>query len=131
MCEIFLFFSFCHLRAFCRERKFAAKKLFAEIVSVEALKKQQKTENNIEVLEHVTKHIYENPNKYKIKLIRLPSYIDRQDIRFTIDDIVDFNNCKKLYKDYHKLTMEEIVKIIDTKKEIKNTMLSNIKKYSK
>jgi len=85
---------------------------------------------DINILEHVTKYIYENPQKFKIYFKKTPNFLNKK-LRFTIDDQDDFDNLKKLYVFYQKNDIEKTVKYIDEKEEIMNKMLTNIKKYTK
>ena len=105
---------------------------FTEIVSVKSLAKQKEEVSDINILEHVTKHVYSNPNEYKNLFLQIPEDIDRRDIRLTIDDIVDFEICQEILK---KIKADEsainIIKYVDSNKFLKNKMIINIKKYSK
>lgn len=107
--------------------------LFGEVIKIKSLHKANVTCDNNMHREHVTNHFYENSNKYKIVKIPIPSYLRRTDLRFTIDNEMDFTNMSKLYvtktnKDYNlqqMITME----LEDT--DVYNDMQLNIKKYSK
>ncbi len=110
--------------------------LWGEIVSLEALKKVKGfTEKQI-YHEHVTNFIYENINKFKVKLIDAPEIVfNRNDIRLTVDTKEDFDVSKEIYAklaDSNKtLELNNIIKIIDKNPKYLETMKSQIKLNSK
>lgn len=106
--------------------------LFIEIVSLSSLKIEEKNEKKINILEHVTKYVYEHPKKFKIYLEKFPDFLkEKYFLRFTIDDKNDFDNLKSIYPYYKISSLYETVKYIENNLEVKNKMLSNINKYSK
>jgi spore coat polysaccharide biosynthesis protein SpsF len=114
--------------------------LFAEVVSRKALvKAHDQTENHPKCdfyREHVTNYVYENPKKFKVKLLEAPEIIkDRNDLRFTIDTPEDFVNMQRLYqiieRDGGDFSLESLVKTTDKHPEIKKVMGESIKKFSK
>lgn len=108
--------------------------LFAEIVSVSALKKVQQQTDQKFYKEHVTNFIYANPNIFKINLLEMPDYLkDRGDLRFTLDDAEDFTHLKELYQYYinHKADIKSMINHIDSDEHTLESMISNIKKYEK
>ncbi|TXK74496.1 cytidylyltransferase domain-containing protein [Mesonia sp. HuA40] len=106
---------------------------FGEIVKVKALKTTaQKTSKSI-YLEHVTNYIYENKN-FKLNLAVIPNYIsDKEYLRLTVDDDVDFKNLKTLYREYenYNFDLKKLICYINSKDNIIRDMRNNIKKYSK
>lgn len=109
--------------------------LFAEVVSVRALILANKLQNNPIYQEHVTNFIYENSDLFNVKLFPcFEEVIGRKDIRFTVDDIDDFENLSFLYNQTEYRVNEDLkklVKHIDQNIEIRNKMVKNIKKYIK
>jgi spore coat polysaccharide biosynthesis protein SpsF len=108
--------------------------VFVEIVSLNSLKIQEENEHKISIIEHVTKYIYENPKKFNINLKEFPAYLKNKNfLRFTIDDKIDFDNLKSLYIYYLNSCLSETVKYLSSKEgeNKKNKMMINIKKYSK
>jgi spore coat polysaccharide biosynthesis protein SpsF (cytidylyltransferase family) len=73
--------------------------LFAEMVSLHALRKVANITLDPLYCEHVTNYIYSHPSSFKINFIPVPdilnSYIDK--LRLTIDTKEDFENLQKLY----------------------------------
>lgn len=106
--------------------------LFGEIVSLSSLKIEQKRETDINIIEHVTKYIYENPEDFRIYLKEFPAVLRNKDfLRFTIDDAIDFDNLQNLYRYYVNEGIEKTIQYIEENEEIKDKMLSNILKYTK
>lgn len=106
--------------------------LFAEVVSMDALKKISDFTSDAFYLEHVTNFIYSNPKDFKVNLIQLPTFLqDKRDIRLTIDTQRDFDAMKLLYNQvypYHqniKRILEEIENSIDLKETMKKEILAN------
>lgn len=108
--------------------------LFAEIVSTKALKKIKKLTEEKLFTEHVTNYIYTNPEIFNIHLENASQKVYcRKDLRFTVDDIHDFNNLREVYKEFrnNNFTLDEIIDYVDKNEDIKMKMEKNIKKYSK
>ena len=72
---------------------------FTELVSLSALKKVYKSANN-SCIEHVTNCIYQNPDRYNIRL--LPIVLPLDNIRCTLDTKSDFEILKTIYFDWYK-----------------------------
>ena len=108
--------------------------LFAEIISTRALIISNKMQNEPIYQEHVTNYIYDNPELFNIKYLQIPKCLyGRNDIRFTLDDDIDFNNLTKLYKNTFgfKDSIERLIEYIDINTTYKDFMINNIKKYTK
>lgn len=108
--------------------------LFAELVTLKALKKSSSMIESDFYREHVTNFVYENPDKFDVLLLDLPEAVkNREDIRLTIDDQYDFVNLQQLYQKVNgkRLSLQQFVRLIDKDEELLNSMLLNIKKYSK
>lgn len=108
--------------------------LFAEIVSVRALLKASKLQNESIYKEHVTNFIYANPQIFNIKLVDSPSEVYlREDIRLTLDDKEDFDNLASLYLETkaNQNDISFLIDFIDSNEKYKVKMINNIQKYSK
>lgn len=106
---------------------------FAEVVTVNALKKVYKATTDKLFLEHVTNYIYSN-NEFDCRLKSLPSFLSkRNDLRFTIDDEEDFKLLQLIYQYYKKVgyNLKETIFFVEKNDKILNTMIKNINKYSK
>lgn len=108
--------------------------LFAEVVSLKALKDADVRQNELIYQEHVTNFIYSNPEYFNIILLKSPKQVySRDDIRLTLDDEDDFENLASLYKftKNEKDNLDYLIGFIDLHKDYKIKMINNIKKYSK
>lgn len=108
--------------------------LFAEMITVDALKRVQQYTDEKLYQEHVTNYIYSNPSKFKLDLLDMPDYlIGRDDLRFTIDDPKDFTNLGKVYSYYrdNKSDIQAMIDYLDKDSHALKLMNSNIKKYEK
>lgn len=73
--------------------------VFAEFVSLSALKKTVSLTKEKIYLEHVTNYIYQNPDLFKINKINPPDLCKgNNDIRLTVDTSEDFKLAQTLYK---------------------------------
>jgi spore coat polysaccharide biosynthesis protein SpsF len=59
--------------------------VYAEVISVSALKKADEMTDDVKLRAHVTVPIYKNPDQFMIEYVDLPSYWQREDIRLTMD----------------------------------------------
>lgn len=108
--------------------------LFAEVVSLKALKNVETKTSEVVFTEHVTNFIYANPDQFKINLVQLPHSIQtRTDIRLTIDTENDFNTLKWLFNQVYP-NLEDIELLfskIDIEPEIKMNMQQEIARNGK
>ncbi len=109
--------------------------LFAELTTLEALRKVAATTDDPLFLEHVTIYLYTHPQDFSIRLLPLPCELEeRFDLRFTLDTAEDFALLKDIYEAYANLpekTPGNLVELVSSKHEWKETMLGNIKKNAK
>lgn len=108
--------------------------LFAEMTTLQTLKKVFKLTTDNIYLEHVTNYIYSNPNTFKVKFLALDNLLKvRKDIRLTVDTIEDFKLTQKLYKELIKedITINNLIKLIDSNTNYKEIMLIEIKNNTK
>ncbi len=108
--------------------------LFAEVVSLRALKKVKEKTDNPFYFEHVTNYIYGNPHDFTVDFIDLPvSLHGRHDIRLTVDTINDFNLVQELYNDIleNGISIETLISKIDSDVRYKSIMLMEIEKQKK
>ena len=110
--------------------------LFAEIVSLEALRKVARTTDVSIFHEHVTNFIYEHDNMFRVAFLDAPPAVyDRHDIRLTVDDLDDFTMLSGLYEETLSFSddLEQLIAYIDNCQtfDYRSMMIENIKKYSK
>lgn len=106
---------------------------FAEIVSVQALKKVHSLTHNPLYLEHVTNYIYEH-EMFKCNLKFVTSFLEnREDLRFTIDDGDDLILMQQLFAYYIQANhnLEQTISFLDQNSALLTQMKININKYSK
>lgn len=105
---------------------------FAEIVTIESLKKVEKLTNEKKYREHVTNYIYEHQNLFNVKFIDAPEDLFyRNDIRLTIDTYEDFQIIKEIYPKICVNDYTSIINYLDENIVIKNRMFKEINKNRK
>lgn len=109
--------------------------LFGELITTSSLKKISNYTSDIFYKEHVTNFIYGNTDLFKVHFLDAPNFVfKRNDLRFTLDDEVDFKTLKQLYVKYHEEyddSIEELINFVDNEKHFLELMNENIKKHSK
>jgi len=109
--------------------------LWAEWVSVEALKRAQQSTNDSLYTEHVTNYIYGHPHQFKTKFIPIEIENDKT-IRLTTDTVQDFEIQQKIFSDLfdkHQLnfTTAHIFGYLNNHPEFKSKMRQQIIKNEK
>lgn len=110
--------------------------MFAEIVSLSALRKVKTLTNSGFYFEHVTNYIYEHSNEFKVRFLPLPQLLhQRKDIRLTIDTETDFEISKEVFeelmKDSETVEATKLLSIIDGKSELLEKMKGEIERNTK
>lgn len=109
--------------------------LYPELTSLTTLRKVQEMTKEKIYREHVTNYIYAHPERFKVTLLDLPSFLqNRKDIRFTVDTSLDFETMQKLYTLYHgelNGSLKNLVEWIDVHPDVYEIMSKNIKENSK
>ncbi len=109
---------------------------WGEVVNLNTLKKVVNLTDEKLYHEHVTNYIYENPDIFKVNLIKAPEFLfQRNDLRFTVDTEIDLDNVKKIYaklmEEKKEVTIENLVKYVDGDDSSLKVMKAQIKKYIK
>ena len=79
--------------------------LFAELTTLDALKRVATLTDEKLYREHVTIYLYTHPEKFSIRYIPLAENLEgRFDLRFTLDTYDDFILLQKLYKEWYETT---------------------------
>lgn len=91
---------------------------WGEVVSLHGLKKAHQETTTTFYKEHVTNYIYQNDDKFKVKLIDAPDCLfSRDDIRLTVDTKEDFRMMQEIYsrllEEQISLVPETIIDFID------------------
>lgn len=108
---------------------------WAEGVSLKALKKVQQLTNEKLYLEHVTNYIYTYESDFSLERIKIPEYIEKTNLRLTIDTQEDFDLAIKVYNEVknkeEEIDTKNIVNIVKENKEWLNAMEKQIKLNTK
>ena len=108
---------------------------WAEVVTLNALKKIRKSTESSFYFEHVTNYIYKNLTRFNAKFILIDPFVEhQQSIRMTLDTIEDFNLLKEIYNEYLKLsdkTIKSLIKLVSSNEiwleKMNSQILKNIK----
>lgn len=100
---------------------------WGEYVTLDALKRVAATTDEKPAHEHVTIHIYTHPDEFKCEWVEAPDFLQgRNDIRLTVDNPEDFGNAQKtfatLYGANPNFGLEDVVKYVDTHKDLQESM---------
>ncbi len=85
-------------------------------------------------LEHVTNFIYTNEDIFSCKFLPIPNYIEKSEIRMTLDTIEDFNLLKEIYHKFikeKKQDLETLVKLVINNDKWLKVMKAQIIRNSK
>lgn len=78
--------------------------VFAELVSLKALREVLTLTDDPIYLEHVTNYIYQHPTQFRVYFLDLPAdTFMNEDIRLTVDTANDFNITSRLYNELMRL----------------------------
>jgi spore coat polysaccharide biosynthesis protein SpsF (cytidylyltransferase family) len=106
--------------------------LFAEIVSLAALKKVRNLTDETLYHEHVTNYIYSHPKVFSVNLSDAPQEVyDRNDLRFTIDTPTDFETAQAIYREWDRNSLQSLVDLVDSRSDWKESMNFGIRQFSK
>jgi spore coat polysaccharide biosynthesis protein SpsF (cytidylyltransferase family) len=104
---------------------------FTEITSFKTLEMAAQKIQDPFYCEHVTNFIYANPDLFSLNFIKIPSEIEKANIRLTVDTLEDFKICSEIYSYlmlYH-LSIEPsyIIKYINDNPDFLSAMKNQIK----
>jgi|LauGreDrversion4_2_1035121.scaffolds.fasta_scaffold00006_113 spore coat polysaccharide biosynthesis protein SpsF len=108
--------------------------IFVEIGSLNAIKRVEVLTKELVFFDNLTQFIYQNPNLFNIRLIEAPKILfDRFDIRLTLDDQDDYIVINELYNKLKSFNpkLDNLIQCIDSDNDLKQKMISNIKKHIK
>lgn len=109
--------------------------LYAELTTLEALRRVASLTGEKLYIEHVTIYLYTHPDAFTVRLLPLPEELEgRLDLRFTLDTAEDFALLQKLYATYHEQTdgsIHALLQLIGQHPEYREVMLENIKRNEK
>ena len=109
--------------------------LYAELATVEALRRAAQTTSEPLFHEHVTNYLYSHPDDFSVSLIDLPDFLrERTDLRLTLDTPEDFALLSELYRrhrDETDGTVRSLVQLVDSNPAYGAIMKQNIEKNEK
>jgi len=107
--------------------------LFAEAVSLAALQRVLAEAEEPMYTEHATMFIYRKPDRFRIRKLSLPAYIDPE-LRFTIDYPEDVHFCERVLLAHPNPTAKEIMSIVRSdvalEQELREFSASHRKTYA-
>lgn len=93
-----------------------------EVMTFDLLESLHKTQHDKLSREHVTYHIRQHPEQYRIQEICLPKHLDRHHWRLTLDYIEDYKLISKifssLYKPFSFIEYERVVEFLDSNSDL-------------
>ncbi|MEO9966685.1 MAG: hypothetical protein ABJF11_12890 [Reichenbachiella sp.] len=108
---------------------------FAEFVSREGLEKIMHDTNEVIYLEHVTNYFYEYPERFRVKWLNTPLFIDQdRGIRLTFDSEIDLINIQEVLQNFTtplKATAAEICQLVNQSPELSSRMKIEIERNKK
>lgn len=109
--------------------------LYAELATVDALRKAAAATDEKLYHEHVTIYLYTHPQEFKIGLLPLPEFLQtRTDLRLTLDTPSDFALLQELYSRHLTETggsLKELIDIVDSEPRYHSVMKENIAQNEK
>lgn len=109
--------------------------LFAELTTLDALRRVAASTDEKLYREHVTIYEYTHPEQFKIELLPLPEFLQaRLDLRLTLDTPSDFALLSKLYtlhRDTTDRSLKALVDLVDSTPAYGEIMKHNIEENEK
>ena len=109
--------------------------LFAELTTLDALRRAAALTDEKLYREHVTIYLYTHLETFSVRLLPLPVWLEeRKDLRFTLDTPDDFMLLQALYADWYEGTdrsLPALLQTVDARPEYLARMEENIKKNEK
>lgn len=109
--------------------------LFAELTTVDALRRTASLTDEKLYREHVTIFLYTHPEIFKVQLLPMPAELEgRRDLRFTLDTLDDFNLLSALYGEWYENTdhsIRALLQVVDAHPDYLKGMRENIRRNEK
>ncbi len=108
--------------------------IYPEIVTLEAMEKEQLLTNDLSIRQHVTYYIYKHPEKFEVKFLPAPlSYEKLTGLRLTVDTSADFTLAQQLYEkfDNNSWSPEQLIDYVRRSPEIMKKMKNLIEENPK
>ncbi len=72
--------------------------IFAEWCRADSLRQADREATNATDRQQVTRYLYSRPEKFRVRLITMPSRLDRDDVRLTVDSEEDWEHAETIYE---------------------------------
>lgn len=109
--------------------------LYAELTTLEALKKVAISAKEKLYREHVTIYFYTHPDEFKVDLLLIPEELESKTyLRFTLDTLEDFTLLQQLYAEFVETTDQSLLsllQLVESRPDCKRQMRENILKNEK
>ncbi len=98
--------------------------VFAEWARADAIFKAEALANNDVDRQHATRYLYSHPELFLLRLIPVPSRLDRQDVRLSIGGEEDWENAQLILDALgpENLAWQEIARLLDSQPQIRHHM---------
>jgi spore coat polysaccharide biosynthesis protein SpsF len=100
--------------------------LFAEVVRTSALRRAADSTTDPCDREHVTRFIYRHPDQFSLCYLPVPTPLDREDLRLTVDFPEDWQHVRAIYESLgpEPLEWQEIVDYVARRERLRRRMAS-------
>ncbi|MDR0988995.1 MAG: aminotransferase [Prevotellaceae bacterium] len=110
--------------------------LFAELTTLDALRRAAAATRQKRYTEHVTIYLYTHPEQFTLQLLPLPDELkQRTDLRFTLDTAEDFSLLQMLYARWREhpagASVQTLLELVQSHEEWLDKMKENIQKNQK
>lgn len=109
--------------------------LYAELTTLDALKRAAAETHEKLYIEHVTIYLYTHPERFNVRLLALPEELEgRLDLRFTLDTLEDFTLLQTLYATHYEETdrsVAALLGLVEAHPDYRHKMLENIARNEK
>jgi len=104
--------------------------VFAEVVTLRALKRVVAIAPDPKYFEHVTMFIYQNPNLFRIKTIPLPADLNVE-LRFTVDYPEDVKHCERVMSLTNNYGLESLLRVMRENPSLQQDILAFSERHLK
>ncbi len=89
--------------------------LFAEAITLDALKKIAENTGEPHYREHVTNYVYEHPDKFKTVWMEMPGKLKKYEgrLRLTLDTEEDFELLREIYGKVKPFTLDNLLSVVE------------------
>lgn len=98
--------------------------LFAEWCRAEALLIAHREATALSDREHVTRFLYSQPDRFRLRLLPMPERLDREDLRLTVDFEEDFDHAETIFEALgpERLDWRRIADLLEMQPDLRERM---------